>query len=438
MLVYPRLSVLSLILLIGGTMSAEIALVIEPAAIVQIPTQDGYAYQAQRSIDGGPWESFGPWVLGDGNAREMQVPVNEGALYQVLETEIDDLTSELSTLRNQTGVPALAAVVIKEGQFHAMGAVGTRRHGIDAPVTILDQFHHGSITKSITASLAALMVDEGSIDWDTTVGSVFPGKSGGMAAGWAEVTLKQLLANSSGAPGNLSAGGIWSQLWNFEGTPEQGRDLLVDLVTAQSLQFSPGSGYEYSNAGFAIAGAMLETVAGASWEALVAEKLFGPLGMASGGFGVPATPRHLNHPVGHSGNVGAPTIWDPSRDADNPPAIGPAGTVHASIIDLARYVQLHLQGGRGQPGLLISQAGFNQLHSRAYGFDYALGWNVLNRGWAGGDALHHTGSNTQWFTNIWIAPEMNWALIVCMNFGGTDAFAKSDQVVASLLGSHGP
>ncbi|HKJ90917.1 MAG TPA: serine hydrolase domain-containing protein, partial [Oceanipulchritudo sp.] len=293
------------------------------------------------------------------------------------------------------------------------------------------------ITKSMTATLAATMVEDGLIQWETTLGSVFPEKVGAMSGEWANVTLKQLLANASGAPNNLNSSGIWNTLWNFNGLPRDGRLLLLDELTPQPLRFAPATGYEYSNAGFALAGLMLEEVANSTWEDLMRERLFEPLGMKSGGFGVPATPRHLDHPVGHGGTVGNPTIFDPAANADNPPAIGPAATAHASILDLARYAQAHLRGDR-EGGPVLPKATWEFLHTQAFGNSYALGWNVLNRSWAGGDALTHTGSNTQWYTNIWIAPEVNWACIVCTNFGGTNAFQMTDQVILWAINNHGP
>lgn len=436
--VLGRATAPGLSLALATSLSAQV-LDLGPAAEIQFATEPGKVYQIERSTALEAWAPWKPWILGDGSTPWFATGL-EGTetFFRVTESPVADLTATLTGLRASTGVPGLAAAVIKDGRLYAIGAVGLRRHGTVGAVTLQDQWHIGSITKSMTASLAAILVEEGTIDWDTTVGEVFPGKVAGMASGWPNVTLKQLLANSGGAPGDLNVNGIWTKLWNFHGLPTAARELLLDEVTALNLRYTPGTGYEYANAGFAIAGMMLETRAGMPWEELIRTRFFEPLGMTSAGFGVPATPRHLDHPVGHSGTVGNPTIWDPSASADNPPAIGPAGTVHASIVDLARYLQWHLAGDRGEPVPLLSAGGFDTLHTRAFGNDYALGWNVANRTWAGGDALQHTGSNTQWYTNIWIAPQINWAVVVCTNFGGTQAFEKTDQVVAALLTNYGP
>ena len=422
----------------ASSLSAE-ALELAPAAQLELPTTSNTVYQIERSSTLGAWEPWQGWILGDGNKHVFHAPLaGEGTFFRVSPHTVVDLNAQLATLRTSTGLPAIAAAVIKDGRLHAIGSVGQRRFNTLAPVSIGDHWHHGSITKSMTATLAGVLVEKGRVSWETTLGEVFPTKVAAMASGWSSVTLRQLLANSGGAPEDLNSTGIWTKLWNFQGLPDAGRALLFDEVTSRALRYTPGSGYEYSNAGFAIAGHLLERKLGQPWETLMRTYVFEPLGMDSAGFGVPATPRHLDHPVGHSGTVASPTIWDPATGADNPPAIGPAGTVHSSIVDIARYVQLHLLGARGQEGLLLTPATFSTIHAPAFGNSYALGWNVTTRTWANGTVLQHSGSNTQWFTVIWIAPNINWAVVVCTNFGGSLAANKTDEVVGYLLNNYGP
>ena len=118
--------------------------------------------------------------------------------------------------------------------------------------------------------------------------------------------------------------------------------------------------------------------------------------MTSAGFGPPEGPTPLSEPWGHAiiDDGFGPTPAGP--DADNPPAMGPAGTVHASLADLVAYYQVHLAGAMGG-GPLLSQSSFAVLHAPAAGTDYACGWAVVNRTWAGGAALSHEGSNNFWF-----------------------------------------
>src|SRR5204863_8029225 len=118
------------------------------------------------------------------------------------------------------------------------------------------------------------------------------------------------------------------------GNATSARRLLVEGVTSKAPEATPGEKYIYSNAGFSIAGHMAEKVAGKSWEDLVRDKIFRPLGMTSAGFGAPGSPTKNDQPRGHKAD-GSPV--EPGPTADNPIAIGPAGTVHCSIEESSRF-----------------------------------------------------------------------------------------------------
>jgi CubicO group peptidase (beta-lactamase class C family) len=110
------------------------------------------------------------------------------------------LDAELAPVRAKHGLPALAAAVVKDGSIVAAGAVGVRVHGIDIKVTIDDRFHLGSDTKAMTATLVAMLVEEGKLRWDLTIGEVLGGDVPGMNPQLAAVTLEQLLSHSGGIP----------------------------------------------------------------------------------------------------------------------------------------------------------------------------------------------------------------------------------------------
>jgi hypothetical protein len=80
----------------------------------------------------------------------------------------------------------------------------------------------------------------------------------------------------------------------------------------------------------------------------------------------------------------------------------------------------------------LKAASFKKLHTSA-GDDYALGWVVLERGWAGGRALMHNGSNTMFYVVVWMAPERNCAVIVATNVGKDQAFAGCDEAAGNLI-----
>jgi CubicO group peptidase (beta-lactamase class C family) len=156
----------------------------------------------------------------------------------------------------------------------------------------------------------------------------------------------------------------------------------------------------YSNAGVSIAGAIAERVMSEDYESLLRRLLFEPLKMSTAGFGPMVTSYRIDAPWQHRrlGSVLVPI--GPEPFADNPPFITPAGRVHCSITDWAKYVQAVLAAARGEEGFL-PQAGIQLLKEPPFGGTYTLGWDVAQRDWAGGKVLRHGGSNGVSFCVVW-------------------------------------
>jgi CubicO group peptidase (beta-lactamase class C family) len=337
-----------------------------------------------------------------------------------------DTTQLLEVLRKQYSLPALAVVVVKDGKIRDRAAVGVRKAGDPAPVTTNDVFHIGSDTKSMTAALTAMFIDEGKLHWDTTIADVFPELKGKMGRQYETVTVEQLLTHRGGVPGAPPAA-AWKRAWEQQGTPMQQRYEFIQAVLAQPPEAVPGTKYIYSNQGYAIIGAMLEKLAGTPWETLITGRLFKPLHMDSAGFGPPGTIGSVDQPWGHTRKLG---ITVPIQ-SDNPPAIAPAGRVHCSLDDLARFTIFQMEGER--TGGLLKPETFRKLHTPPAGSNYACGWIVVKRGWAGGNALTHSGSNTMWYVVMWLAPEKDFSVVVATNIAGPDAEKGCDEVASTMI-----
>jgi CubicO group peptidase (beta-lactamase class C family) len=273
-----------------------------------------------------------------------------------------------------------------------------------------------------------MLIEEQKLRWDTTVAEVFPELKGRMDSKYEPVTLEQLLTHRGGFPGQPPPS-AWAQARMQQGTPTEQRYEFIQAVLKQPPAAAPGSKFIYSNQGYAIAGAMLEKLSQKPWETLLKERLFQPLHMSTASFGIPGRIGGIDQPWGHThaGKEITPV------QSDNPPAIGPAGTVHCSLPDLARFVIFHLEGERGSTALL-KPATFKKLHTPSAGQEYACGWFRLERGWAKGKALMHTGSNTQWLVVMWLAPERDFAVIAATNIAGPEAESGCDDAAAAMIG----
>jgi hypothetical protein len=118
---------------------------------------------------------------------------------------------------------------------------------------------------------------------------------------------------------------------------------------------------------------------------------------------------------------------------DNPPVLGPAGRVHCSIGDLAKYVKLHLDGEAGLSKMLTKEE-FTLLHTAQSGGDYAFGWLILTRPWADGRAIFHNGSNNMNYAAIWMAPSRSFGAMAACNAAGSAAEKAVDEAVSAAIG----
>jgi D-alanyl-D-alanine carboxypeptidase len=350
----------------------------------------------------------------------------------------EDLAGRIEAVRVEAKVPALAgALVTADGGLEGVWVAGTRRAGGEERVTADDLWHIGSCTKSMTSTLIALLVARGDLSWDAVLGDLLPDIAEEMGLDYTGVTLVELMSHRAGLPNDLNAelAGL-----DFSRPVVELRDQVTRIVLKHPPVHTPRGTFLYSNFGFLIAGHVAEVAAKKPWETLMQELLFTPLGMTSAGFGAPGTPERCDQPRGHLDD-GTPV--EPGPDADNPALLGPAGTVHASLADWAKFVRLHLEGERGDMkvgALTLTRDAFALLHQPYELGDappprYALGWGVEQRDWAGGDgtALWHNGSNTLWYCVAWLGPGNGVAALVTTNAATPAAKGATDKVAGLLI-----
>jgi CubicO group peptidase (beta-lactamase class C family) len=336
---------------------------------------------------------------------------------------IDDRIAELlKEVRARHDVPALAAAVVRGDGLVGVAAVGVRERGTDVPVTPEDKFHLGSNTKMMTAYMIAALVERGRLKWDDPLEKLLPQAAQEMRSDLRKVTLVHLTAHQAGLPAN-PAGGWWALVKERSPLRDQRAAALPKLL-AEDPVGKAGEKYHYSNAGYVVAAAAAETAACRPWEDLMAAEVFRPLGMASAGFGVPGKPKGPpDQPRQHTagGKV--------ELTLDNPPLMRPAGGVHCSVPDWAKFVADVLNGARGRKARL-KPASYEKLLSTPFGHtDYTVGgWVPVGRGGYG-----HDGSNTLNYAKVYMDPDRDLAILVATNQGGDPGRKACDEVVAELL-----
>lgn len=338
-------------------------------------------------------------------------------------------------------LPAVAAAVVKDGQILSAGAVGTRRYGQEIPVTINDTFHLGSDTKAMTALLAAMLVEEGELKWSSTVADIFP-EMDQMDSNLRGVTLEQLLSHTSGVAGdNEDFGDLLAKSASQEGNLDELRHWLVTEWGKLPQENKPGSGFAYSNMNYVITGAMIERRTGRTWDELITERIFVPLGLATAGLGNQASIGKIDAPLAHCFEDGKVKVWLSGPSGDNPPIIGPAGIAYMSVLDFARWAGWNAAGGTIGPDL-VTPATLLKLHTPVTSMPtnpnaapgtpshgkYALGWGRVTVEWAPDPLVYHGGSNGKNLAHIWVDRNRSFGIVTLTNVGGN----KAQQALLSI------
>lgn len=340
----------------------------------------------------------------------------------------EEIGEALEGIRKRAKLPGLIAGHFTLAGEVKLAAVGFRRAGSEDALRVEDRMHLGSCTKSMTATIIGMLVDEGELGFETTLGEIFNDDPQVASSAWKDTTIRQLMCHTSGAIANPP----WGQ---FDGPVENAlairREILHWLVERPRRDVSIGK-FHYSNLGYTILGHAIEKIRGHAWEVEIQKRLFEPLEMKSAGFGPPSK-QDAQSPWGHDMLFG----FSISNDTDNPPALGPAGTVHASMSDWIRYLRVHLMIDPAKEcGLPLTAATLAQLHQPYEGSEYAGGWICGERDWAGGPILTHNGSNTHWYCVVFLAPQQGRGVIAASN-AGIPAVGPCDQALQWLL-SHQP
>ncbi len=346
------------------------------------------------------------------------------------------LAAKLAEICRKHDVPAMTVAMVNAKGLVITDCFGVRKRGTSEKVELSDRFPIGSNTKSMTATLAAVMVEVGKIDWETTIGDVWPKATDkDIHPKLRGVTLDQLLSHQSGLPANISdlPGQAWASFFEEKQSPVSERRRMLQLALSQAPS-QPQGAFAYSNLGYAIISAMLETRGGEAYESLMKKHIFDPLELRSASFRSMKSAQHIQSPLlwGHKADSGQPV--DPRTvGAENPTVYAAVGTVHLSIEDYAKYARWQVAG---QPSpVLQNQNFFDHLHKPLVDFDdsgatYACGWICLNTEY--GPAITHAGSNTNSWALIWVLPESDFAAVVCTNTGQTQGYSACEEMMNHL------
>jgi CubicO group peptidase (beta-lactamase class C family) len=333
----------------------------------------------------------------------------------------------VADILKQTKAPALAGLAISKDRQLFLDAAGVRRNGAPDRVTTADKWHRGSNTKAMTAAVYGRLVEKGKAKWGATLPQLFPDLA--LSDAWKATTIEQIMGHRAGLIDEGLMGAEWAEML---ATPKPVRQERTELL-AKALALAPKGqvgAYHYANVDYLLVGAAIERILDKPWEDAIREELWAPLGITSGGFGAPGGANPWGHAPAFFGSTSGPRPLDPaSPDADNPPALGPAGTAHMTLADYGKWMRLFLTDGGG----VLKPETIRKLITPVGPPDsnYALGWGVIDD--PKGKVITHSGSNTYWFLTAIIVPSRNIAVVVASNDASADGGQKATQMLGKQL-----
>lgn len=341
-------------------------------------------------------------------------------------TQWTSLNELLTQVRRHADVPAIAAAVVHGGEVTDTAVVGVRVAGSEMACEQDDAFHIGSIGKSMTATMIGRLIEKGVLSWDTKVSDVVTDIT--MHDQYRDVTLEELLHHRSGLPGfGRFNDEDDARLNGFEGTTTEKRAFFLSEAL-ESEPVGPVGAMEYSNAGYVLAAYMAETKVGKTWEALMLEHVVDAMKFRRFGFGRAANVEAHHQPRGHiqAGGAYEPAELEAAYPYDA--FIAPAGNMHMTIEDLARFAAEHLKGLHGKDGILKAET-IKRLHTdpdmNADGSGYAAGWMLQPSEY--GPRHTHAGSAGTFFAVVSIYPELDSAVAVAVNVGPVGFALRGDH-----------
>lgn len=365
--------------------------------------------------------------IGGPPERQVTIPDNWTTLEELAQS-----------VQQESGIPAIAIGVYRGGKS-TTAIAGVRKVGEPAKAELSDEFAWGSVTKSVTGTVLGALVQQGRLNWDSTIGEILPDVA--MNPAFRDVALWQLMAHQAGVAAITQLTPAFdAEVAKLPGSsPEEKRAAFVDSLLERVPDYPPGTSSAYSNGGPVVAARMAEVASGKSWEELVRELVFKPAGMTRSGFGLPVTAEHPDGIYGHIEQ--SPGAYDavPAGQGEPPvPVIAPAGGVRSSIGDFLRYGVMHLDGLEGKPGPL-SPAIIAALHTpqpgqpKSFGEDYTFGWGSTCP-FETGTPLRcqgHNGSNGIYYAQLLVLPKKD-IVIAFMANGMPGAEAVSRELFAAI------
>jgi len=316
-------------------------------------------------------------------------------------------------------IPGVAVGIVRNDSVVFAKGFGVRTVGKPEKVDEHTLFALASDTKAFTGILMAMLVDDGKIRWDAPLTTYLPTLKFGDDFLTRELTVRDALTHRSGL---ARADLLWTAGWSYD------RSELLRRMRFLKPSWGLRTRYGYSNLMYLAAGEAGAQAAGKSWDTLIRERIFVPLGMTESNTSVTLLPSLANVASPH-GKVDGQVKVVPYTNID---AAAPAGAINSNIVDMTKWLRFQLDSGRVNGKRLVSKRSFAETHMpqtvirvdstyRAFNpfthvKSYAFGWQVMD--YRGREMLTHAGNLAGMAAMVGLLPEERSGVVVLTNLEG--------------------
>lgn len=323
----------------------------------------------------------------------------------------DHWNQRLAELAAKHRVPGATLGIATADQTEEF-AYGVTNVDTGVEVTPDTLFQVGSITKVWTASAVMALVDAGKLDLDEPVAPYVPELALADTDAARKLTMRHLLTHTSGIDGDV---------FQDFGRGDECLSRYVAALADLPMNHPIDATWSYCNAGFSIAGRVIETLTGSNWDTAMRDLLFTPLGLTRT-VTLPEDALLHRTAVGHvhegDEEPRRAPVWVLPR------SVGPAGLIASTVGDVVTFARMHLNGGTAPDGTRLltedAVAAMQAEHARlpdpySLADSWGLGWFRL--GWNGTRLVGHDGGTIGQFAFLRVLPEQNVAVVLLTNGG---------------------
>jgi CubicO group peptidase (beta-lactamase class C family) len=319
------------------------------------------------------------------------------------DARFEALASLAEARMKEYGVPGVALGVVHDGTASIRG-LGVTNVEDPLPVTAHTVFPIASISKTFAATALMRLVEQGKVDLRAPVRTYLPEFRVRDESVSRDVTVWHLLTHLGGWEGQVSG-------------PDRGTETLANFVATITdlMQVAPpGAAWSYNNAGFSIAGRVIEAVTGTPINRAIRDLVFQPLGLEHAGTtaGDFITQRFA---AGHATRTGSPALLRPFT----PSSSVTAGGVGLCMTDLLAYARFHMGDGTASNGERVLQRESLELlrtpqrQKQSTDDDIGIGWHLRRVGPI--RTASHGGTLGGHILLLEIVPERNFAIAILTN-----------------------